>query len=196
MEIAQAFLLPYLIAYKFPALFLGSFFFGETVILSAVFFALESSWPLSQVFGISLIGVITADAVWFFAGRYFLTRSRRLQLLKEKNREFLEKMEHQSKRKQLLYLIFFKFFYGTRIITIVYIATHNMSFRRFLVFDLIGTTLWLSVLIALGWATWSGASRALDAFHHIGYILGAILFLVIFVKLITKWLSKKYTAEL
>ena len=65
-------LYPYLETYKSPAIFLGAFLFGETIILSAVFLAIENSWSLLLMFVLSFLGTLIADIVWFVAGGYFL----------------------------------------------------------------------------------------------------------------------------
>jgi membrane protein DedA with SNARE-associated domain len=193
-EIESLWFVPYLTEYKALTLFLGAFFFGETVILSAVFLGMSGAWSLLDVFLYGLLGTFAADMAWFVFGRRFLGRTRRWQRLKEKHKNFFAQIDRKDSRHQLWYLIVFKFFYGSRIATILYVATHKMAWWRFALFDTMGNIVWLTALITVGWAAWSGFTYALDAFRGVAYLLTAILLLVIIVKLLSKWLSNRYNA--
>lgn len=188
-------LLSFLAQYQVPALFLGAFFFGETVILAAVFLAAQGLWPLSDVFWISLFGTITADIAWFLIGRHILRSTKRWERLKRKHAEHFGKLEKGSEQKQLLYLVFFKFLYGTRIITILYVSAQGMTAWKFLLFDTAGTAVWLAAVIAVGTAAWSGLSRAIPAFHAAEYALGAALILALLIKITGAYLKTLFRRE-
>lgn len=56
-----------------------------------------------------------------------------------------------TSRRAFLALLFIKFLYGTRIITIMYLSIHRLRFRTFFLFNAIGTFLWLLVMVTIGW---------------------------------------------
>lgn len=134
-----------------PLIFLGAFFFGETVIITAAFLATQGVVSLEAVFLFSLAGTLVADIVWFYVGRSALTVTRRFAVYKEKYQGFLSVLERIYGTKPFLVLLFIKFLYGTRILTILYLSMRRMRLYVFLLFDFIGTALWLAAIIALGY---------------------------------------------
>ncbi len=62
-----------LTTYQLPAIFFGSFFFGETVILTAAFLGGQNIWSVESVFWLSLAGTIAADSLWFLFGQKLFT---------------------------------------------------------------------------------------------------------------------------
>lgn len=184
-------LTPYIETYKFPAVFIGSFFFGEAAILTAIFLAQQHHWPLLLVLFVAFLGTFCADITWFFLGKHTLRRLRFWQRLKEKYSPVIQRLRSQNPARQAYFLLFFKFLYGTRIITILYVALHKMSFLRFALFDSIGTLLWLGTLTLLGSAAWSGASYLLQTFHLSEYAFVAAFLLIVILKGIHLWIEKR-----
>ncbi|MBI4133567.1 hypothetical protein HY478_03060 [Candidatus Uhrbacteria bacterium] len=54
--------------YQLPAIFISSFFFGESVILTAAFLSSQGLWSIFNVFWISLAGTLVSDVLWFYFG--------------------------------------------------------------------------------------------------------------------------------
>lgn len=177
--------------YQLPAIFLGSFFFGETVILTAAFLAGEGTWSVESVFWLSLAGTVISDSLWFLLGQSFFKFTKRWEKYQDKYQVFLIKLEKMTGQKPFLALLFIKFLYGTRILTILYLSIRKMRYLTFLLFNTIDTTLWLSVMIAIGWSVGRGVTNVAEVFYKVEYALTALVLLIIFYRIITGWLSKK-----
>src|SRR3989344_7628269 len=149
-----------LTTYQLPAIFIGAFFFGETVILAAAFLAGQGIWSVESVFWLSLAGTVASDSLWFLLGLTFFKFTKRWEKFQDKYKLFLAKLEKITGQKPFLSLLFIKFLYGTRILTIIYLSIRKIHFGRFLIFNTVGTILWLFVMIGVGWLVGQGIVNA------------------------------------
>lgn len=180
----------FLSAYELPAIFFGAFFFGESIILAATFLSAEGLWSPFVVFGLSFLGTIIADVIWFLLGRKIITFASRWEWVRQRYEKYLPQVKEEERHGQLWHFLFFKFMYGTRIITIVFVSVKNMRLRRFIFLDSIGTIVWLSAVMVVGWLTWKGAASALPVLHNLGYALIAVVFFVFLFRFIIQWASR------
>ncbi len=190
MEISSS-ILHLLTLYQLPAIFLGAFFFGETVIISAAVLAARGYWSVSTVFFLSLVGTVLSDCIWFFCGTYFLKFTHRWVPYREKYKSFIEKLEKKSLRHSFLILLFFKFLYGTRIITIIYLSLRKMRFLTFFIFDTIGSFLWLLFMVSIGWFAGKGIINLMPWLDRAEYTLLILVAVIVIFKLGTIWINKK-----
>lgn len=179
-----------LLLYQLPAIFLGSFFFGETVIITASFLSGQGVWSLSNVFWFSLAGTVISDAIWFLFGQKIFKLIKGWNKYENKYKLLLVKLKNITGRKPFLSLLFSKFLYGTRILTIFYLSTKKISFWIFIVFDTIGTIFWLTIILLIGWLTGKGIANFINIAHDTKYTLIIIILIIILFKLITSWLEK------
>lgn len=184
-----------LLSYQLPAIFLGAFFFGETVILTAAFLSGHGIWSLSNVFLLSFAGTIVSDGMWFLFGQFFFRLARKRIDNQEKYLQLITKLDTITGQKPFLSLLFIKFLYGTRILTILYLSIRKIGFWTFIVFDALGTVLWLIVMISIGWLAGKGISNFIPFVQKTEYALLAIALLVVIFKLTTLWIQKIITKK-
>ena len=182
-----------LVTYQMPAIFLGAFFFGETVILTAAFLAGQGIWSVASVFWLSLVGTVVSDSLWFVLGQAFFKFTKRWEKYQDKYQTFLLKLETITGRRPFLSLLFIKFLYGTRILTILYLSIREVRYFTFLLFNTVGTILWLLVMISIGWLVGRGAMNVADVFYKVEYALTALVLLIVLYRIIAAWLGKKIT---
>lgn len=187
-----------LIEYSEPFIFFGAFFFGETVIITAAFLSAQDVFSLSVVFLLSLFGTLVADILWFFAGRYVLSVTHRFKKYEEKYHPFLERLAELYGRSPFLSLLFIKFLYGTRILTILFLSIRKVPFRTFLIYDTIGTVIWLTVIVALGFVAGRtiGIEAAISSFHKVEIGLVLLVVVLIAFRFGTKWITKRWSKQL
>lgn len=181
--------------YQLPAIFLGAFFFGETIIITAAFLSAQGIWTPMNVFWLSLAGTIMSDSLWFFFGQYILNITHRWERYKSQNEKLLARLERITGKRPFLSLLFIKFLYGTRILTIIYLSVRKISFSSFFIFDLLGSTLWLIVIVAIGWLAGKSVVNLIPVLNKFEYALLLLIILIIFFKFGTAWLNKKITKE-
>lgn len=173
--------------YRLVAVFLGAALFGETVIISSAFLAAKGVFSLASVFSLTFLGTIVSDSIWFYFGSNIINFSRK----SEKYKDYILKIEKITGNKTFLALLFIKFLYGTRILTIIYLSIKRISFIRFLIFNTLGTLIWLPVIIGIGWFAGKGLINLIPLFNRIEYILVTLVLLIVIVKMVTIWLTEK-----
>jgi len=185
----------FLITYKIPAIFIGAFFFGETVIITAAFLAGQGLWSVYEVFLISLVSTVISDVVWFYFGEYILQKTHRWEKFwyhKEKAVAKLDEMLGEHHHYHLLYL---KFLYGIRIFAIVYFAHKKLPIRTFTIYDTLGTAFYHALIIAGGFLAGKGATHIAPYINQLEYGIIAIILLVLGYKFISAWIKKKVIGE-
>ena len=186
-------ILYWLTLYKIPATFVGSFLFGETVILTAAVLAFRLGWSVTAIFITVALGTIISDLIWYGLGKKVLefSETRNSNLYKKYREHFgtITKMV-QSKRPFTI-LLYFKFFYGTRIITLLYLSVHRIKFRELLFFDTIGTVIYHAILFTIAFLSTAGVYNAIHVFHEYTLMLTSIAVSLLVIKVFTIWTTKK-----
>ena len=68
---------------------------------------------------------------------------------------------------------------------------HKLRLKTFLIFELIGTAIWLSALMFIGFLSATGVHSAVSAFHEYTLILTAVAESFLIVKVISIWITKR-----
>ena len=186
---------PLLLQYELPAIFFGAFFFGETVIITAAFLSGQGVWSILNVFWLAFLGTIASDLIWFLLGHSIYKYLKNWQNYQDKYQPTINKLQKITGDKPFLALLFIKFLYGTRILTILYLSTRKIGFKKFVFYDAIGTIIWLAVLLPIGWLAGKGIGNYIKILDNTEYTLLVIVAIVIILRLITIWLKKLLTKK-
>ena len=129
------------------ALFVGVFFEGEVILLSAVIAAHHDHVPLVPILVTAFCATVCSDILYFSLGRSrgaeWLTNRKYLKPKIEKARTFLNK-------NQIVILFTYRFMYGMRTIIPLIVGINKLPWPRFLFFSLFGSAVWVIVLAILG----------------------------------------------
>lgn len=159
---------------------------GETVVLASTVVATQGEWSLNEVILWCLVGTVASDLFWFkLAG----TAGDRLKPLRDpgpRQQAALKWLRRRTGERPYLALLFFKFLYGTRFLMLVYLATRDVSLRRFLLYDIGGTILWLAILVPAGWLLGVGLIRA-EAVSRLDLVLGGVVVAVLAGREAVRW---------
>jgi len=135
-------------SFGYPALFLGVFLEGETVLVLAGFLVHRGYMHLPLVVIISFFAAFLYTQLFFLLGRRgknsFIERKPIRQLRAKHIRTLLE--IHQN-----LFLIGFRFLYGLRTITPFVIGISGYSPKRFITLNALGTVAWASTYGVAGY---------------------------------------------
>ena len=181
--------------YQMPALFLGAFLFGETVVLAAAFLAAQGLWSAWTVFWLALLGTLASDALWFLYGQKFLSIFHKWEMYRRGSEKFLGLLEKISGNRPFLSLVFIKAVYGARILTIIYLSVRRVRFPTFLLFDAIGSAWWLAAIVAFGQVAGSLA-ELVPILDKLEYAVLAIVVIIILWRIIFLWIGKTAIREL
>ena len=180
----------FLYAWQLPEVFVGSFIFGETVIITAAFLAGQGTWNAPGVFVMAFLGTVASDTLWFVAGRHFFATLKRRTWIARRYESVTERITAITGRRSFFLFIMIKFLYGTRIFMITHIASHKFTLGRFLGLDAAATALWLIVIFAVGWLAGRGALSLSASLGNLRAGVLVIAALLIVYKLFTLWLHR------
>ena len=144
--------------FGYLALFLGTFFEGETILVLAGFLAFRGYMDINLVIVVAFLGSYAGDQLWYFLGRKhgrkLLARKPRWQLMGDRA------LEHIRKHPDI-WVLSFRFVYGLRTVMPVAIGLSGYPPRRYLLLNGLGAAVWAT---ALGLAA-----------YHFGSILERLL---------------------
>jgi membrane protein DedA with SNARE-associated domain len=125
------------------ALFLGTFFEGETILVLAGFLAFRGYMDLNMVIVVAFCGSYAGDQLWYFMGRKhgrkILARKPRWQLMGDKALRLVRK--HPD-----IWVLSFRFVYGLRTVMPVAIGMSGYPPGRYLLLNGIGAAVWAAAL--------------------------------------------------
>jgi membrane protein DedA with SNARE-associated domain len=174
-----------------PAILVGTFLFGETVVLAGIVLAAAGAVPVQALVGLALLGTLASDLVWFFFGQRLVHFARRWRTVQVRYDSAMAAMQRVDDGRRFYYLLFFKFVYGIRIVTIVYTSLRRIPLRRFLLLDAVGSAAYLAVLVGVGLLLCQGATELAPAVHTLRYLIAAPVLLFILMRMGTQWLRKR-----
>lgn len=132
-----------LVAYL--SIFVGAVLEGELVYISAIQAAQAGYVDLAGAVAAFFLGTFCTDWFYFLTGRKqgrrYLERNEKLQLK-------AAKIDHLLARYGTLLLLSYRFIYGFRIVLPLLFGASKLSSRRFLLFSLLSTSIWVTVY---GW---------------------------------------------
>jgi membrane protein DedA with SNARE-associated domain/rhodanese-related sulfurtransferase len=136
----------------------------------------QISFPLAL--GVGVAAALSADTVWFLFGKSQGHRVLRLlcKLSMEPTTCVRRTQESFGKRRGAL-LMFAKFVPGLGLLAPPVAAQNGVGFGAFLLFDGIGSVLWVGVLLALGRIFGDVLRRNPSALNWVGQFSGALLLL-------------------
>jgi membrane protein DedA with SNARE-associated domain len=190
------FLIEILTLYQMPALFLGSFFFGETVVLAAAVLSAQGLWSCWTIFWLSLLGTLASDALWFLYGQKILSFFHRWEKYKSGSEKFLRTLEKLTGARPHLALLWIKAVYGVRIFTIIYLSVRKVDFWRFILLDTIGSAWWLGIIILFGRLAGRSISDFVPVINNVEYAAAAIVLIIIIWRILFTWISKRAIQEM
>ena len=175
----------------YPALFVGTFLFGETVVLAGIVLAAAGAVPVWALLGVSLLGTLASDLVWFFFGQRLVHGARRWRSVQVRYERAMASIHRFDDARRFYYLLFFKFVYGIRIVTIIFTSLRRIPLRRFLLLDAVGSAAYLVVLVGLGLLLCQGAVGLAPSVQSLRYLLAAPVLLFVLMRIGTQWLRKR-----
>ena len=154
----QKMLQQFLQDFGYFALFLGTFFEGETILVLAGFLAFRGYMDINMVVLVAFFGSYAGDQLWYFMGRRhgrkLLARKPRWQLMGDRALEHI-------RRHPDIWVLSFRFVYGLRTVMPVAIGLSGYPPLRYLILNGIGAIVWA---LALGFAA-----------YHFGAVLEGLL---------------------
>jgi len=173
------FIKPLLVDYGYLVSFLGGLFAGEEVVMTLAFLAANGFISIWVVLIFCFIGMFLCDIFFYGLGKlkYIqdLRRFERVHKISRKIDSFVRKLSKDSPFRALLYT---KFIFGTRLITLIYLGFRKTPFKLFFISDFLVGLLWIAIVVSLGWFAGSSFKFILETFKNVQF---ALLFIVAFI---------------
>jgi len=154
--------------YGYFALFVGTFFEGETILLVAGFLAFSGQLDLWMCILTAFGGSLSGDQAAFYVGRW-------------KGRQFVEKRPKWKARVERVHLMLdrfhevlilsFRFFYGLRNLTPFILGTTDISGLKFFALNAIGAFVWAVSFGYAGYFFGTMVASVLKDVHRIEMVL-------------------------
>lgn len=129
--------------YGYLALFIGTFFEGETILVLAGFLAFREYLDLKLVMVVAFLGSYSGDQLWYFLGRKhgrsLMARRPGWQIASDKALTLIRKNPD-------FWVLTFRFYYGLRTIMPVAIGLSGYPPGRYMLLNGIGAVVWAVVL--------------------------------------------------
>ena len=126
-------------SYGYVAVFIGTFFEGETVLVLGGFVAHRTYLELPWVITAAFFGTLLGDQMYYYLGRIkgveFLQKRPRWRRKSARVRKLL-------RRHQTLVVLGFRFFYGIRTLVPFLIGASRVSPVRFFFLDAVAVAVW------------------------------------------------------
>lgn len=134
--------------YGYPALFIGTFLEGETILVIAGFLAHKGILFLPWVIVAAFLGSFAGDQLFFFIGR-----KKGISFFKKREswRPKLEKANRLIEKYNTWIIVGFRFLYGIRTVTPFMIGTTAVPIRRFFFLNMLGAIVWAIAVGFLGY---------------------------------------------
>jgi len=134
--------------YGYPALLIGTFLEGETILILAGFAAHRGYMTLTGVLICAFAGSLSGDQFWYFVGR---TKGTSLIAKRPTWVARAERVHALLHRYQYPVMLGFRFLYGLRNITPFVIGASGFSPVRFAILNAIGAAVWAAVVACGGY---------------------------------------------
>ncbi|MDE1168582.1 MAG: DedA family protein [Pseudomonas sp.] len=129
--------------FGYLALFLGTFFEGETILVLAGFLAFRGYMDINLVMVVAFFGSYAGDQLWYFMGR---KHGRKLLARKPRWQAMGDRALKHIQRHPDIWVLSFRFVYGLRTVMPVAIGLSGYPPRRYLLLNGIGAAVWAIVL--------------------------------------------------
>jgi membrane protein DedA with SNARE-associated domain len=173
--------------FGYLALFLGTFFEGETVLVLAGFLAFRGYMDISLVIVVAFCGSYAGDQLWYFLGR---KHGRKLLARKPRWQTMGDRALEHIRRHPDIWVLSFRFVYGLRTVMPVAIGLSGYPPGRYLLLNGIGAAIWSA---ALGLAAYHFGALLEGLLGNVKryelWVLGGLALLGVLL-----WLSRRWKA--
>ncbi|PKL38418.1 MAG: DedA family protein [Spirochaetae bacterium HGW-Spirochaetae-1] len=175
--------------FGYPAIILGSFLEGETILVVGGFAAHRGYLSLPLVMACAFAGSFIGDQIYFFIGR-----KKGLVYLEKKPaaREKIERFQALLERYNTIIILAFRFLYGLRTVAPFTIGLSSVSAKRFFILNMISALVWAVTVGGLGYFFGHAFEILLDDLKKYEiWVMGAGLMILAIHLVLRYWKNRK-----
>lgn len=170
--------------YGLVIVFAGSLLEGETVLLLAGYAAHQAYLDFATVVAVAMLGAAIGDTFWFMLGRRQGARLiARFPGLGDRVRRALQLIE----RNPVKIILAMRFAWGLRIALPIAIGMSRVTWRRFLLFNLLSALLWAPLVASVGYLFGALLAPHIAGLHRVEHwVMLGIVILALIVHLVVR----------
>lgn len=179
---------------KYLLVFLGTALGGEIFLITFAFLAAQGMISLYALLPLSFLGTYASDTMWFLIGRTLLfNKVTEHRFANPAVYVITETIQRISRGSYFLALVFAKFLFGTRVVTIVYTSKTGLSLNKFLYYNAYAVFLWAIVVIPIGYVSGLGFTYLAEVLENIYAAIGFLLLFLVLIVVLQIWLKKIFS---
>jgi len=161
--------------YGYPAVWAGTFFEGETIVLIAGYLANRGYLALEWVIFFAFLGSWMGDTLYFFIGRRW---GNKLLARRPAWRPAADRAFDMLHRYDAAFILTFRFLYGLRTVSPFVIGMSKVPTARFVLLNMIASAIWASAFSTGGYLLGTMLEAMIAKVERIEvYVLGALVVL-------------------
>jgi membrane protein DedA with SNARE-associated domain len=164
-----------IIKFGYPALFVGSFLEGESVLVAAGFLARGGYLNLKLVMLIALTGTYIADVSLYFLGR---SKGEKIIAKFPMAKAYYPKVKTLFERYGVWAVFVTRYLYGLRLAAAATFGLTKMKRRKYLSFNFLSCMIWAVLMGSLGYTFGASLEALMGQVKHYEKIV--VLFIIIF----------------
>lgn len=164
-----------IIKFGYPALFVGSFLEGESVLIASGFLARGGYLNLKLVMLIALTGTYIADVSLYFLGR---SKGEKIIAKFPMAKAYYPKVRTLFDRYGVWAVFITRYLYGLRLAAAATFGLTKMKRRKYLPFNFLSCTIWAVLMGGLGYTFGASLEAVIGQVKHYEKIV--VLFIIIF----------------
>ncbi len=164
---------------------------GDATLIAFIVFSMAFGLPLWLTFLACYIGTLMGDTIWFFIGQRVRKHTEKVPRWEKGFAKIAYYFDKLFGKNVILTLSVVKMLYGTRVITIFYLAKEKISFRKFMISNLIATAVWLAVIGAFAVLIGLGFEYARNVLENLQLAIALVIILIIGFDLVQRLVNKR-----
>jgi membrane protein DedA with SNARE-associated domain len=158
--------------YGYVAVFAGAFLEGETLLVIAGFLASGGYLDLPAIIACGFAGGLAGDQTYFYLGR---ARGRHFLEHRASWRPRVAWLEGFFTRHARLLMLGYRFMYGVRIVTPMFLGAFRVGRLRFLAYNVINASVWATIVVGLGYLFGEVVTDVFDQIRRYEMLIVALL---------------------
>jgi membrane protein DedA with SNARE-associated domain len=169
--------------------FVGVFFEGEMVLISAIIAAHHGLLNLELVILIGLLATISSDNFHFLFGKI---KGKAWLNNKKKQHSKVKTINEYIEKKSTLFFIFYRFLYGVRGVALIVLGSSDIKYSKFFIISTISSLVWISLFSILGSLFGEVLQSSFSHFQHYEKYLVYSIIMLLLLYFITKYSLQYY----